>query len=64
MSEIILVDIGSTFTKVTAVDLTAAHLIAQANAPTTPDDVSIGLQNALDNLGISQQVMARARKLA
>lgn len=64
MSEIILVDIGSTFTKVTAVDLAKAQLIAQANAPTTPVDVSIGLQDALHNLGLPQQVITRARKLA
>lgn len=64
MSEIILVDIGSTFTKVTAVDLSTAQLISQANAPTTPEDVSIGLQNAFDQLGLPNEVIMGARKLA
>lgn len=64
MSEIILVDIGSTYTKVTAVDLDLVQIIAQANAPTTPQDVSVGLQNALARLDLPSEVVAHARKLA
>lgn len=46
----VLVDIGSTFTKVTAVNMVERHIQAQASAPTTPSDVSVGLQNALETL--------------
>ncbi|HHT68494.1 MAG TPA: MutL protein, partial [Firmicutes bacterium] len=46
----VLVDIGSTFTKVTAVNMAERHIQAQASAPTTPSDVSVGLQNALETL--------------
>lgn len=49
----VLVDIGSTFTKVIAVNLTDQQLTGQASAPTTPQDVSVGLQDALEQLKIN-----------
>ena len=47
---VVLVDIGSTFTKVTGVDLRQRRITAQSSAPTTPQDVSLGLQEALEGL--------------
>lgn len=64
MSDLILVDIGSTYTKVTAVNLVKAEITAQANAPTTPEDVSCGLQTALGRLNLSPEKVTSARKLA
>ena len=47
----ILVDFGSTFTKVIAVDLEARRLLGTAQAPSTVDsDVTIGLHQALERL--------------
>jgi uncharacterized protein (TIGR01319 family) len=51
----LLIDIGSTFTKATAVDIEAPALLATAKSPTTvKDDVTIGLQKALAML--SEQI--------
>ncbi len=51
METALLIDIGSTFTKVTAVDLEKERLIATAQAPTTVQtNVTHGLQNALKEL--------------
>lgn len=51
METALLIDIGSTFTKVTAVDLERETLIATAQAPTTVQtNVTHGLQNALKEL--------------
>lgn len=61
---IILIDIGSTFTKITAVDLAAVKVVARSNSPTTPNDVSIGLGNGLENLGLSEKTVVTSRKLA
>lgn len=48
---ILLCDIGSTFTKVSAVDIAAERLLGTASAPTTADsDVDKGLQNAIARL--------------
>ncbi|MCK9525811.1 MAG: methylaspartate mutase accessory protein GlmL [Limnochordia bacterium] len=60
----VLVDIGSTFTKVTAVDIEQRRLLSQASAPTTPIDVSIGLQNALEGLQLASGVLKPAQVLA
>lgn len=47
----LLIDIGSTFTKATCVDLEAGELLGRAQAPSTvQQDVSIGLSTALDRL--------------
>lgn len=65
MSEImILVDIGSTFTKVTAVDMVNERLQSKSSAPTTPQDVSLGLRNALDGLALNTKQRQSARILA
>lgn len=60
----VLVDIGSTFTKVTAVDIGQRRILAQSSAPTTIEDVSIGLRNALQGLGLDAEQLRQARKLA
>ncbi len=71
MQLIILIDIGSTFTKVSAVDLETARFLGRFQAPTTPANVNDGLQEALAGLGdqlakvgISGTAVERARKLA
>ncbi|MGI5854372.1 MAG: glutamate mutase L, partial [Bacillota bacterium] len=47
-----LIDFGSTFTKVTAVDMEAGRLLGTARAATTVDeDITIGLEAALSELG-------------
>ena len=61
---LVLIDIGSTFTKITAVNLSAVEVMAKSNAPTTPDDVSIGLENGLAGLGLSEETIMTSRKLA
>ncbi|QNO13683.1 glutamate mutase L [Alkalicella caledoniensis] len=48
---ILLIDFGSTFTKVTAVDLENPGVFYTAKGPTTVDeDINIGLEIALENL--------------
>ncbi|NMB01218.1 MAG: MutL protein [Firmicutes bacterium] len=62
--KMILIDIGSTFTKITAVNSSEQKIIAQSSAPTTPEDVSIGLHNALDGLRWTKAELDASRKLA
>ncbi|MBR4080472.1 MAG: glutamate mutase L [Clostridia bacterium] len=51
MRAVLLIDFGSTYTKVTAVDLDTQTLLGTADAYTTVQtDVGEGLQNALDRL--------------
>ena len=51
MKVYLLVDFGSTYTKVTAVDLDTETVIGRAQAPTTVEtDISIGLHQALEYL--------------
>ena len=51
MKPVLLTDFGSTYTKLTAVDLDAAKLLGTAQAYTTvASDVRIGFQKALDAL--------------
>lgn len=51
MSKYLLIDIGSTFTKLTAVDTEIGDIIATASHTTTvEEDVSIGYRNALAEL--------------
>lgn len=51
MHPCLMVDFGSTYTKVTAFDIDSKTLLGRAQAPTTiEDDVNIGLNNALNNL--------------
>ncbi|HEY8394195.1 MAG TPA: methylaspartate mutase accessory protein GlmL [Thermaerobacter sp.] len=47
----LLIDFGSTYTKVSAVDLDEPRLLARAQAPTTyATDLALGLRAALENL--------------
>ncbi|MCL4516751.1 MAG: methylaspartate mutase accessory protein GlmL [Firmicutes bacterium] len=47
----LLIDFGSTYTKLTAVDLGRAEVIGTAKAPTTvQEDIMIGLENAMRRL--------------
>ena len=61
---VVLVDIGSTFTKVTAVDTKQRRMIAQSNAPTTSEDVSLGLENSLEGLKLTKEEFKRTQVLA
>lgn len=64
---ILLIDFGSTYTKVTAVDVTQQEVMATEKSPTTiSTNVTEGLNNALDNLGkiIGKDAFAKASKVA
>ena len=51
MRPILLIDFGSTYTKLTAVDVQAQELLATAASYTTVEtDISVGLQNAMAQL--------------
>lgn len=51
MAVYLLVDFGSTYTKVLAVDLTRETILGRAQAPTTiATDITIGLEQALRDL--------------
>ena len=51
MSAALLIDFGSTYTKLRAVDLDSADIIGTGQGPSTVDtDVTIGMQAALDDL--------------
>lgn len=59
----LLIDFGSTFTKVTAVDLAAEAVVATAQAPTTvATDIMLGLREALGRLEIGPGVPAQRYK--
>lgn len=65
----LLCDIGSTYTKLSAADLDSGRLLARSAAPTTPSDVSVGFQQAMDLLlpqlpGQSQFIVRRAASSA
>jgi len=48
----ILIDFGSTYTKVVAVDLDKVEVVATARVPSTVEsDITIGLQQALEQIG-------------
>jgi uncharacterized protein (TIGR01319 family) len=58
----VAVDFGSTFTKVTVVDLEGGDLVGTASEATTVEsDISRGLFGALRKLGISVQELSNAR---
>ena len=51
MKAVLLIDFGSTYTKVTAVDLDSERLLGTASAYTTVQtDINEGLENALREL--------------
>jgi len=51
MKPVMLIDFGSTYTKVCAIDLNTSSVLGKSQAPTTPsDDICIGLSNAINNL--------------
>lgn len=51
MKPVLLIDIGSTYTKVTAIDVEGAEILGRARAPTTAHtDMSEGLRQALERL--------------
>jgi len=51
MSKYLLIDFGSTYTKVIAVDLEKEMVLGTAQAPTTINtDITIGMNNAISNL--------------
>jgi uncharacterized protein (TIGR01319 family) len=51
MQPILCIDFGSTFTKVTAVDIDVPRILGRTQSFTTiHDDINIGLQKALDQL--------------
>lgn len=59
----LMVDFGSTFTKVTAVDLESERVIGRAEAPTAVDtDIMTGLNEALDKLRQNTGVKPSAYK--
>ncbi len=58
----LLADIGSTFTKMTAVDLERAEIVATAQAPTTIEDVNVGLRQALR--GLEEQAAIEPAQIA
>ena len=61
MHECLMVDFGSTYTKVTAFDVDEKRLLGRAQSPTTiGSDVRIGLERALDKLGSAYGVDGRA----
>lgn len=67
MKNILLIDFGSTFTKVTAVDLDTETIVATAKSYTTVEtNVMVGLNNALHNLRSTLGVdeLAVERKIA
>lgn len=65
MRAILLIDFGSTYTKLTAVDLETPRVLGHAQAFTTAStDVSIGLQNAMTALEASCGVLDYQARLA
>ncbi|NLE69475.1 MAG: MutL protein, partial [Clostridiales bacterium] len=65
MRAILLIDFGSTYTKLTAVDLDTPRVLGHAQAFTTAStDISIGLQNAMTALEASCGVLDYQARLA
>ena len=65
-----LIDLGSTYTKVIAVDLTSEMIVGRSQSPTTAEtNVLTGLLDAFDKLAIygkkaDERIIAESRKLA
>jgi uncharacterized protein (TIGR01319 family) len=65
MRPVLLIDFGSTFTKLTAVDSGAPRILGRAQAFTTAaTDISIGLNQALNDLNQTCGVLSFERRLA
>ena len=65
MSAALLIDFGSTFTKLRAVDLDACRIVATAQAPSTvSSDVNLGLDAALAGLAEEFRVPVVLRDVA
>ena len=65
MNAVLLIDIGSTFTKVSSVDISSVTLLGRAQAPTTiSSDVQIGLKEAMHNLEKETGIIDYQSKLA
>jgi len=65
MSLALLIDFGSTFTKIVAVDLAAEEIVGYAQSCTTVDtDITVGLRRALDLLPIPWKSSSFECKLA
>lgn len=56
MDLITLIDIGSTYTKLVALDKQKAQIVGQVKTPTTPRDISLGLSEGL--AALEQQLVA------
>jgi len=50
----LLIDIGSTYTKLVVVDTNKCEVVTTANSPTTIEDVSIGFHRALEKIKAKQ----------
>ncbi len=50
----LLIDIGSTYTKLVVVDIEKCQVVATANSPTTIEDVAVGFHNALKKIKARQ----------
>lgn len=58
----ILIDFGSTFTKVMVVDVEKRKIMSRSNSPSTVQtDVTIGLKKALDNVGLELSDLKRRK---
>lgn len=65
MNAIMLIDFGSTFTKVCAVDMDTEVVLARSQAPTTiNDDICNGLNNAIKKLETQIGSISYSKKLA
>ena len=65
MNTVMLIDIGSTFTKVCAVNLADEKILATAQAVTTvQEDICIGINNAINNLEKKIGKLTYSKKLA
>jgi uncharacterized protein (TIGR01319 family) len=61
----LLIDFGSTFTKVVAIDLAKEEIIGRVQTPSTVDtDVTIGLRKAIDEMRAATGINDLAEKEA
>jgi len=61
----LLIDFGSTFTKVVAVDLSGVEVVASARVPSTVDtDITIGLEEALKQISGKARITGMEKKEA